>query len=94
PHQIGREHGLLVEPGDPAALAAALEALLADPARAARLGAAGRARAQAEFTWERAAEIAFSGYEAVLARTPAVRGTRAGPAQASPVLAGVTARPR
>lgn len=94
PHQIGSEHGLLVEPGDPAALAAALDALIADPARAARLGAAGRARAQAEFTWERAAEIAFSGYEAVLARTSAVRGSAARPAPASPILAGVTARPR
>ncbi|MCB9777308.1 MAG: glycosyltransferase [Alphaproteobacteria bacterium] len=36
--------GRLVPPADPAALAAAVGALLADPARAAALGAAGRAR--------------------------------------------------
>ncbi|MGI4880327.1 MAG: glycosyltransferase family 4 protein [Janthinobacterium lividum] len=36
--------GLLVPPGDPAALAAALAALLAEPARLAAMGAAGRTR--------------------------------------------------
>ncbi|HYB42982.1 MAG TPA: glycosyltransferase family 4 protein [Candidatus Methylomirabilis sp.] len=36
--------GVLTRPGDHAALAAALEALLGDPARAARLGAEGRRR--------------------------------------------------
>jgi glycosyltransferase involved in cell wall biosynthesis len=49
----GRD-GVLVAPGDPPALAAALEALLRDPERRARLGAAGCARAQA-FTIERIA---------------------------------------
>jgi glycosyltransferase involved in cell wall biosynthesis len=39
--------GVLVEPGDPAALAAALAALIADGAARARLGAAGPARARA-----------------------------------------------
>jgi glycosyltransferase involved in cell wall biosynthesis len=48
------ETGLLVPPRDPAALAAALCALLADPTRARRLGAAGRARAAERFGWERA----------------------------------------
>jgi glycosyltransferase involved in cell wall biosynthesis len=46
--------GVLVPPQDPAALAAALEDLLRDPERRARLGAAGRERAQA-FTIERIA---------------------------------------
>lgn len=41
--------GLFVPPDDPAALAAALARLLADPALRARLGAAGRARVGAEF---------------------------------------------
>lgn len=42
--------GLLYDPQDPAALAAALERL-ADAALRARLGAAGRARAVAHFSW-------------------------------------------
>jgi len=41
---------------DPAALAAAIQLLLANPALAARLGAAARARVERELTWERAAE--------------------------------------
>ncbi len=44
------ETGLLVEPADPAALASAVGALLDEPARAARLGAAGRARAESTFS--------------------------------------------
>ncbi|ACL67552.1 glycosyl transferase group 1 [Anaeromyxobacter dehalogenans 2CP-1] len=47
--------GLLVPPRDPAALAAALTALLGDPARARAMGVAGRARAAARFGWARAA---------------------------------------
>ena len=43
--------GLLVPPGDPDALAAALNALITDPGRASALGRAGRERAVAEFSW-------------------------------------------
>ena len=43
------ETGILVPPGEPAALAAAIGALIADPARRRRLGEAGRRRAEAEF---------------------------------------------
>ena len=50
------ETGLLVPPGDPRALADACAALLADPARARRLGEAGRARAAERFGWERVAD--------------------------------------
>jgi alpha-maltose-1-phosphate synthase len=46
------ETGLLVSPDDPEALAAALNALIGDPARAAALGRAGRERAVAEFGWQ------------------------------------------
>jgi starch synthase len=46
------ETGLLVPPGDPAALAVALNALIGDPARAAAMGRAGRERAIAEFGWQ------------------------------------------
>jgi glycosyltransferase involved in cell wall biosynthesis len=42
--------GLLVPPRDPAALAEALAALLADPDLRAVMGAAGRARLEAEFS--------------------------------------------
>lgn len=49
-------HGLTVPERDPQALAAAICRLLADPALAARLGAAARARVERELTWERTAE--------------------------------------
>jgi starch synthase len=45
------ETGLLVPPGEPEPLAAALNALLSDPDRAAAMGQAGRKRAVAEFGW-------------------------------------------
>jgi glycosyltransferase involved in cell wall biosynthesis len=44
------ETGLLVPAGDPAALAAAIAGLLADPERRRRLGEAGRQRALKEFS--------------------------------------------
>ena len=49
------ESGLLVPPDDPAALAAALERVLADSSLAQRLGEGGLARARSEFSVERMA---------------------------------------
>jgi alpha-maltose-1-phosphate synthase len=43
--------GLLVPPGDPEALADALNTLVRDPAKAAAMGNAGRERAVTEFSW-------------------------------------------
>jgi len=52
---VDGETGVLVPPRDPAALAAACVSLLGDPARARRLGEAGRARVAERFGWDRAA---------------------------------------
>ncbi len=48
--------GLLVPPGDPVALSAALEELLDDPAGARAMGARGRGRVAAGWRWEHVAE--------------------------------------
>ncbi|MFK5690781.1 glycosyltransferase family 4 protein [Ornithinimicrobium sp. LYQ92] len=45
------ETGLLVPPSDPAALAAAIDSLAADPARARAMGAAGRALMEQQHSW-------------------------------------------
>lgn len=49
---VDGETGILVEPGDPEALGRAVGSLLAEPAEAARLGEAGRARAPVAFSLE------------------------------------------
>ncbi|HMN29275.1 MAG TPA: glycosyltransferase, partial [Caldilineaceae bacterium] len=49
---VDGESGVLVPPADPAALAAAIRQLLADPAQAQRLACAGRVRVQQEFSVE------------------------------------------
>jgi len=50
---VHAETGLLVPPAQPKALAEAVLALLEDPSRAARLGAAGRRRAETSFSLTR-----------------------------------------
>jgi glycosyltransferase involved in cell wall biosynthesis len=59
--------GMLVPPGDPPALAAALLDLVRDPATAARLGAAARTRALAEFGMNRMLERVEALYRQLLA---------------------------
>lgn len=53
PEVVGKDggSGLLVPPGDPGALAAAIGRVLADPILAGRLGANGRQRVLERFTW-------------------------------------------
>ncbi len=60
--------GLLVPPGDPIALAAALSRLAHDPELRAALGRAGRAHVQASFTAQRAARSFESVYAELDAR--------------------------
>ena len=66
PYQIGTDCGVLVPPGDAAALAAAVSGLAADPDRLRLAGAAARRRVAERFTWDRAAEQALQGYAAAL----------------------------
>jgi glycosyltransferase involved in cell wall biosynthesis len=58
---------LAVPPGDAGALAAALGRLLDDPELRTELGAAGRERVLAQFTWQRAAELTADRYRAAIA---------------------------
>ncbi|QSB13428.1 glycosyltransferase family 4 protein [Natronosporangium hydrolyticum] len=61
------EAALLVPPGDGSALAAAIGRLLDDPPLRQRLGAAGRARVTASFSWRAAAARTVSSYRRVRA---------------------------
>ncbi len=58
--------GLLVPPGDSAALRAAIEELLADPERCRRLGEAGRRHVEACCSWEAATAATLAAYEDAL----------------------------
>jgi glycosyltransferase involved in cell wall biosynthesis len=53
---------VLVEPGDPAELADALEALFDDDERRHSIGAAGRERVESSYTWRRVAETMVEVY--------------------------------
>ena len=59
---VDGETGWLVEPGDVAALSRALREALADPERGRRMGAAGRRRVEAQFSWDRIAEKTLAVY--------------------------------
>jgi glycosyltransferase involved in cell wall biosynthesis len=62
---VDGETGLLVGDEGPGAVAAALWAILADPARARAMGGAGRRRAEAEFGPERSVTIVEAVYRAI-----------------------------
>jgi len=59
--------GVLVPPGDPDALAAAIGGLLADPGERRRLEQAAAAAASGPYSWDRIAEQTTAVYERVLA---------------------------
>ena len=74
PEQVSDgETGLLVEPGDPSDLTAALDRLIADPSLRRRLGAAGRARAEQAFDLDpfRRAHVELYSRELARRRLPA-----------------------
>lgn len=65
--------GLVVPPGDPRALADAINALAADPERRLRLGEAGRLRATEEFSLEKMKRETLRIYERLINTRPMVR---------------------
>jgi starch synthase len=64
---VDRETGLLVEPGDPRAIAAAVNQLLGDRAQAEAYGKNGRQRVEKHFSWSAIAERTKALYEQVVA---------------------------
>jgi glycosyltransferase involved in cell wall biosynthesis len=63
------ETGLLVEPGDVDATAAALDRILSDPALAERMGAAGRSRVDDYFAMDHYVDRVLATYERAIARS-------------------------
>ena len=66
PYQVSPETGVLVLPGEPGALATALNGLVADSARSAAMGLAGRRVVERRFRWDGSAGAAMRVYDHVL----------------------------
>lgn len=62
--------GLLVEPGDAAGFAAAVDACLMNPERAASIAAAGRGKARAHYSWDAVTGQLLGLYREVLGEHP------------------------
>jgi glycosyltransferase involved in cell wall biosynthesis len=69
---------VLVAPGDPAELADAIDALFSDDVRRKAMGAAGRKRIEASYTWRRVAESMVEVYREAIERRRAETATTAG----------------
>ena len=69
--------GLLFDDGDPAALAAAVVRLVADPSLAGRLGRQARAVVREQYAWARVLPPVLDVYRRVVERPGMVRGQRA-----------------
>jgi glycosyltransferase involved in cell wall biosynthesis len=65
---VDGETGFLVPPGDPATLATAIQRLLSNSSLAQKMGAAGRARVQQEFSSARMVQRVTQTYEELLDR--------------------------
>lgn len=65
------ETGLLVPPSDPAALASAIDSLVADPDAARRVGVAGRTLMVAEHSWDAVLDRVTAGLDAQAAQSVA-----------------------
>lgn len=86
PEVVGNdgETALLVPPGDSDALAASIRNALDNPELRHRVGAAGRERVAARWTWRHTAEGTVGQYRAVLEETRGVQRRRPGGAGAAP----------
>jgi glycosyltransferase involved in cell wall biosynthesis len=73
---LDERYGVLVPPRDAGAIANAICALLADPARAREIGSNARARARAHFDIGRSLAATVSLYDEVVARRKPPRGAR------------------
>jgi glycosyltransferase involved in cell wall biosynthesis len=89
--ELARDAGLLVDPRDPGAIAAALRRVLSDPSLAAELREAGARRA-AEYTGERNADLVLAAYEEARARGRASRSERRFAVRSSPRASNSRAR--
>jgi starch synthase len=69
PFEVSPDAGILMKPGDPVPLAAALDRLCADEAMRKAMGSAGRARVTKIFNWEKSAEQTVAIYEEILAES-------------------------
>src|SRR4051794_41932404 len=74
PGEPGEETGLLVPPGDVAALSRAIAALARDPQRRRAMGRAGRRLVEREFAEQRIAAYTLALYETALRERGFARG--------------------